>query len=268
MQIRKKSFVWHKLNGLFRYGLVHSSTRIFPLYIVNEYPKSGGSWVGQMLSEAIDVPFPRNRFPQLSPCIMHGHFMHKWNMHNVLNVWRDGRDVLISQYYHSLIRNDESNSRLVALCRADLKFDDYQDIEANLVPFMEYVFEAKKHPKMSWSDFVERWADCPECVHVHYEDLRQQPERELCRVVNELADLQLSPSCASDIVQNYSFEKLSGRQTGVENTRSFLRKGLVGDWKNYFSLEARERFHQYAGHALIKLGYEADDTWITKTGSQ
>ena len=60
---QKNNAIWFKLNGLLRYVLMHTLTTYFPLYVVNEYPKSGGTWVGQMLSDALDIPFPRNRLP-------------------------------------------------------------------------------------------------------------------------------------------------------------------------------------------------------------
>ena len=41
-----------------------------------------------------------------------------------------------------------------------------------------------------------------------------------------------------------------------------MRKGIVGDWKNYFNKEAREIFNHYAGDQLIKLGYEKDRSWV------
>jgi hypothetical protein len=80
-------------NALLRIGMVHMLSGAIPLYIVNEYPKSGGTWVGQMLGRALRVPFPRNRFPVLRPSIMHGHYLRPWGMKNVVVVWRDGRDV-------------------------------------------------------------------------------------------------------------------------------------------------------------------------------
>ena len=47
-----------------------------------------------------------------------------------------------------------------------------------------------------------------------------------------------------------------------EEAKSFIRKGIAGDWKNKFSPEACEMFNKYAGGALIKVGYEKDDSWV------
>jgi hypothetical protein len=66
-----------------------------------------------------------------------------------------------------------------------------------------------------------------------------------------------------NIVEKYSFENQSKRKRGVENRKSFLRKGIAGDWKNYFNKEAREIFYHYGGNALILAGYEKDDSWVT-----
>jgi len=215
-----------------------------------------------MLSEALDVPFPRNRLPTFRSSILQGHYMQSWNVHNILIVWRDGRAILISQYFHSLFKNERGNSRLVDLCRADLGFSDYNDVQANLVAFMEYVYEQKRHPRFSWPEFANKWADCDRCVHVRYEDMRTKPVGELRRIVNELSDVSLDIDRTEQIVERCSFERMAGRKAGEENGSSFMRKGVVGDWKNHFNREAREQFHAYSGDALIRLGYERDDSWL------
>jgi len=48
----------------------------------------------------------------------------------------------------------------------------------------------------------------------------------------------------------------------AEDKKSFLRKGISGDWKTHFSLEAKQVFNYYAGDILIGLGYEKDGTWL------
>jgi hypothetical protein len=183
---QRNNLLWFKYNGLTRYILVHFFSSCFPLYIVNEYPKSGGSWLAQMLSKALSVPFPRNRLPMLKSCIMQGHYLSSWNMKNVVVLWRDGRDVLISQYYHSLFKNERGNERGVDITRKNLKFKDYSDIQKNLPEFMRYVYEEKKHPKFSWSDFVNKWADNTNVIYVKYEDLRRNTDKEIQRIVYAL----------------------------------------------------------------------------------
>ncbi|GAB6194394.1 sulfotransferase domain-containing protein [Desulfocastanea catecholica] len=256
------SILWFKFNGLLRYALAHTATKLFPLYILNEYPKSGASWIGEMLSDALEIPFPRNRLPVFSSSILHGHMMHNWNMHNVIIVWRDGRDVLISQYFHFLFENEKGNRKLVEKCRTDLQFNNYEDIKTNLPRFMEYVYVQKKYPRFSWIDFSKKWANCDNCTHVKYEDMRVRPVDELTRIVHSLSGIILDKKHVEDIIYNHSFEKISGRKVGEENTHSFLRKGIVGDWKNYFSLVAKELFLDYAGDVLIQLGYEKDSQWV------
>jgi hypothetical protein len=60
---------------------------------------------------------------------------------------------------------------------------------------------------------------------------------------------------------------MAGRKRGEEDQFSFLRKGIVGDWRNHFSAEAAVVFDAHAGSALIELGYEPDRSWITSAGS-
>jgi hypothetical protein len=240
---------------------VHAFSRLIPLYIVNEYPKSGGSWLSQMLGEAVNVPFPRNRLPMLQPSIMQGHYIWPGLMKNVVVLWRDGRDVLISQYYHSLFKNEKGNARLVDITRSNLKFSDYNNIQKNLIDFIEYIYRKKIHPKFSWADFVRVWGKRADVVHATYEDLRQNPVSELKRITKSLSGKDISSSQAQAIAQKYSFEKQSGRKPGQEDSGSFMRKGIIGDWKNHFTPEARTLFDKYAGDALITLGYEKDHAW-------
>lgn len=258
---QKDHVLWFKLNGFTRLILSHSCSGIVPYYIVNEYPKSGGSWVGEMLSSALNVPFPRNRLPMLKSSILHEHSMRSWNTRNMVIVWRDGRDVLISQYFHWLIFNDKGNTRLVEKSRLDLGFQDYYDVSANLMTFMEYVYTSNPHPGYTWMQFVNRWKNCANCVHVRYEDLRENPERELNRVLRLLNKNVVSNEKLRDIVNQHSFEVTSGRKVGEERADSFMRKGVVGDWKNYFTPQTSKKFLEYAGSGLVELGYENDDSW-------
>jgi len=258
------SRIYDRENELIRAGMVHLLSGVVPLYVVNEFPKSGGTWVGQMLGRALGVPFPRNRLPVLRSSIMHGHYLRGWGMKKVVVVWRDGRDIMVSWYHQQLIPH-EWNRVQVARSRRELPLDDYDGVYENLPAFIEYAFTRPHSPGFSWTDFVRRWHGRKGAVHVRYEDLRHDTTGELRRIVRKLTGEELSLQEAHAIADEFSFERQSGRRSGEEDRESFLRKGVVGDWRARFSPQAREVFDRYAGKELIQLGYERDRSWVMES---
>lgn len=259
----QRSAFWLKANGVIRHAMVHLASGVLPVFTVNEYPKSGGTWVGQLLAAALEVPFPRNRLPGMRSSIMHGHYLWSWNMRNVVVVWRDGRDVITSFYYHSLVpRSDRPNPRGVAIARKGVSFTDYDDIRTNLPEFIEYVFERNRHPAFSWAEFAAAWQGRTDVVHVRYEDLLADCPGQLSRVVRELTGMELDRGRAEEISHRFSFAAQTGRQPGEQDHGSFLRSGVSGDWRNHFTEQARRVFDRYAGDALVALGYESDRSWV------
>jgi hypothetical protein len=218
------SRIYDRENELIRAGMVHLLSGAIPLYVVNEFPKAGGTWVGQMLGRALGVPFPRNRLPVFRKSIMHGHYLSPWGIKNVVVAWRDGRDVMVSWYHQQLIPH-EWNRAQVARSRRELPLEDYDDV---------------------------------------YGNLRRDTPAELRRIVRKLTGEEPSTQEASAVAEEFSFERQSGRRAGEENRGGFLRKGVVGDWRGRFSPEAREVFDRYAGEELILLGYERDRSWVTE----
>ena len=250
-----------KAEGAIRYLMVSGLSGLLPLYIVTEYPKSGGSWVAQMLSDYLNLPFPRNRFPKLQSSVIHGHYLYSPTIKNAVVVFRDGRDVMVSFYYHSLFKNERFNARLVEITRRDLQFDDYEDIKSNLPKFIEYKFTRKKAPRFTWSEFVNSWLD-RDVPTVKYEDLLRNPVKEMSNVIGKLCKSRPDERRLGQIAEKYSFKNLAKRNPGEENKRSFLRKGIAGDWRNHFTSESRRIFNEFAGKELVKLGYEVDDGWV------
>jgi len=255
------SSVDERFEALVRRIMVYGLSKIIPLYIVTEYPRSGGTWVSQMLSDYLNVPFPRNQFPKLRSSIMHGHYLYLPTMKNVFVVLRDGRDVMVSFYYYSLFINDKFNRRVVEKTRRELPFHDYEDIETNLPKFIEYKFTSKRNPRFTWSDFVDSWLGKDVAI-IKYENLLKDVVTELARAIRKVCGIETNENKLQYIAKKYSFKKLTKRNPGEENRHSFLRKGIAGDWKNYFSKEAKEVFNYFAGKHLIKAGYEIDDSWM------
>jgi len=263
MIYQRDNFFWFKANSFIRYVYIFSP--FTNLIIINEYPKSGGTWLGLMLSSILNIPFPRNRFPLLSgKQIFHGHYLnlpHGFNK-KIIIVWRDGRDVTVSQYFFYFFESKEKkNIYLVSKAKKLFKKiygrDDFENVKELMPLFIDFIFLHKVFPKFTWVDFVNNWADRSDVIHVKYEDLRTNTYKTLFNLIH---DLNLSQDIdeykIKEAVEQFSFEKMAGRKAGQEDKKSFLRKGIIGDWKNYFNNEACKIFKKYAGDALVKLGYE------------
>jgi len=57
-------------------------------------------------------------------------------------------------------------------------------------------------------------------------------------------------------------EAMTGRPPGDEDPTAKARKGIVGDWKNYFTLADGELFDALAGEQMKVTGYEENDEWV------
>jgi len=241
---------------IYRQTSVRCLSGVSPFYIVNEYPKSGGTWLSKMLSSALDVADGRYYPIPFVPSVTQGHYLKSWGMKNVVILWRDGRDVMVSWYHYCAFKNGLGNSLVVDTVRRDLGERDYENVREHLSDFIQYAFSKQKHPNFSWSDFVRAWYDKPGVIYVKYEDLKNNCAQEIQRLSYEFTGKKISDSRAEEIEKIFSFERMSGRRPGQEAKNNFLRKGVVGDWKRYFDEKSCSLFEKYAGPELRLLGYE------------
>jgi hypothetical protein len=98
-------------------------------------------------------------------------------------------------------------------------------------------------------------------TEVKYEDLLRSPHEETRRLLTFLG-AEASEKTVEHLVEAASFERLSkGRERGEEDSSSFYRKGIAGDWRNVFTERDKLIFKDEAGDLLAKLYYEKDDSW-------
>jgi len=64
------------------------------------------------------------------------------------------------------------------------------------------------------------------------------------------------------LIYQSRFSRFSeGREQGEEDCTSHYRKGIAGDWKNYFTDRIMQAFQEKYGDLLTKLGYENSSDW-------
>jgi hypothetical protein len=252
------SAVWRNL-------MCSTSSGRLPLYIVTEYPRSGGTWCGQLLSESLQIPFPRQTAPRYESCVMQGHYLYSPRFKNVTCVVRDGRDCMISLYYQLLFNNDRNDPRSVAKWRKRLSYADFNDIGGNLANFIERTFEIeRKSPspyRFTWSRWVDSWHG--HSVFVRYEALLRDTNAELMRALGALG-VHATKADVTRSVEKFEFQALTGRRPGQQDTGSVIRNGVAGAWRNMFSDDAKKVFSELAGDQLVALGYESDNAWALR----
>lgn len=108
----------------------------------------------------------------------------------------------------------------------------------------------------SWYDHVKGWWEKRKSLpilYLFYEDMKEDPKRELWRVLQFL-EKEVSEEVFHRILHHTSFQEMQKNTTtnykdvpvaAMDHSVSpFMRKGISGDWKNYFTVAQNERFDE------------------------
>ncbi len=239
--------------------------------LVSEYPKSGGTWVARMLADYLAIPFcSAQALPAGTSVVMHNHWPYERRFPRSVYVYRDGRDVMISQFFHLKAlaaeaangdsrRFDLARRRALRLARP---VTDMDVLASELPRFLEWQFCSPVGTRLPWHEHVLDWVGRPQVVPVRYEDLLADAHGAMTNVL-EGCGVPVDATRLNETVRRESFVVRTGREPGTEDNLSFFRKGLAGDWRNYFTRAAAEVFRRFAGDALVALDYEPDDSWVS-----
>lgn len=260
------NFIEQKYSSFKRYLMWHFFAKKLGLIHVVEYPKSGGTWMTQLLADYLDMYYPRNVIPKFKTAVIHGHYIYNTAFNKTILVIRDGRDVAVSYYHHLLLGNDRTPQSIINHYRSKVGFTDYENVKENLPEFITFLNEkyTKRINRHRWSDFIETYLDKEDVYIVRYEDMLQNGEEELKKALAFVGIDTIDDAKVSSAVNKFSFKNQAKRKQGEENKKSFLRKGISGDWKNYFTKESGLVFNKYNAETMKKLGYIESNDWINE----
>jgi hypothetical protein len=94
-----------------------------------------------------------------------------------------------------------------------------------------------------------------------YERLVADPIGEFGTILGFM-DSEVPRSTLTRVLDRLSFAARSGRAPGEENVSSHYRKGVVGDWSNYFDRALGRHFEQRHAGLLRQGGWEQRDDWF------
>lgn len=169
-------------------------------------------------------------------------------------VVRDPRDLIVSEYFSLRY----SHSPVGDIPEHRSKLNTLSELEG-LLYVLEYLHSYGTFAcQQSWIDGAA--VDDSVCL-VHFENLTGKTGLSHWMKITEHFDIQIPTTVLSQLLEDYSFESLAGRQPGVEDKHSHYRKGVHGDWKNYFDERLVNKFKALTGDLVIELGYESDNSW-------
>ena len=170
--------------------------------------------------------------------------------HRRFVVIRDPRDTLVSAYF-SYKLSHTLNSTWMHDCR----------IRLNRVSMEDGLLYLLDDWLPTIATFQWSWAASGEEL-IKYEDLLQNDEVILERILLQHCRLPVERERFLEVVRANRFESWTGgRKRGQEDVASHERKGVAGDWQNYFTPRVAAAFRSRYGSLLIATGYETDERW-------
>lgn len=167
-------------------------------------------------------------------------------MNKMLYVYRDPRDVMISYFFYR-------NTFLVKGTDAQKDFDDRL--------FSEHLSFFLPKLKQHLNEWLRPHDDL--IFPVRYEEMQEDFVGTLQRIRAFLGYENIMSE--TDVKERYrdNFEGIGEHTSNVlvGDNAAFYRKGIVGDWKNYFNDEHVSLAKQIIGNELIDYRYEEGPDW-------
>lgn len=191
---------------------------------------------GSQITDIDAIPAPRAFFDHMPYGMMPGGPPNS-TPSKYLYVARNPKDVLVSLYYHCISGKNHLGFSGV--------WDDLFRAFINGETFFG-----------SWFDHVLEWwkhKDDLNVLFLKYEDMNRDPPGAV-RTIAEFLDCNIQPNVVDKIVEQSSLDRMNHSTSLCTSTSSirsrydldeinpFVRKGIVGDWKNHFTAEQSAEF--------------------------
>ena len=255
------------INGFPKAGL-HLAERM--AYGLFSAPENQSKWLGTnaWTVEMHDLEDVGGRLGSLIPGqFLKGHMGHLKSVEGIMIVlgigcvlvYRDLRDVAVSQMYHVLSRTDKFLNHKGK--REYKRIKRKKGKEGVLIAIIEGIDE---FPGLidRWETFAP-WLDSEWAMCVSFEDIR----KDHYKAANQFFDYSLKiqglvaeEELYVDPKIKFQFVHRIVHEMSFRKTATF-RKGVAGEWRKEFTPKVTECFKAHDNGWLQRLGYEKDEKW-------
>lgn len=197
------------------------------------------------------------------------HEPHFMKVHDAWKITDSGEALFPDDVTRAVIYIIRSPLDLAASCAnhwglsLDLVVDRLCELEFSLARSHGSLSDQLRQVLGSWSDHVSSWLDQSglPCCAVRYEDLQQNPQKTLSRVVRfaglDYDEMRIKKAAAfADFARLQGQEERDGfKERSVHSQGPFFRRGRVGGWRDELNEDQVQRLIASQGETMRRFGY-------------
>ncbi len=162
---------------------------------------------------------------------------------------RDPRDAMVSGYWSWKVSHSNNTPEILEV-REKLQ---QLSLEDGLLAMLDHVPMLKQLESWEFDKYQN-------ILEVKYENLLKNQQEQFQKIF-EYLEINLDQAKLSKLIEQHSFQSITKRKPGEELVSSHFRKGISGDWQNYFTDKIKNAFKDRYGYMLMNLEYEQDMNW-------
>jgi hypothetical protein len=165
-------------------------------------------------------------------------------------VFRDPRDMLVSHVFYATDLHPGHGMHQY-----------YTETLRTMEERINAAIQGVEEPGADLSDIRRKydaylgWLEQPQVLSLRFEDLIQQRDAALGRLLDYLAQRGFTSHLPREQAIEILKQAIAPKRSGT------FRKGQPGNWREHFTAANKALFKEKTGDLLLRLGYEASDDW-------